>query len=90
MYQRNSRRAGVAMVALSLCLRLCMLLGWDAKAAAFLSQAARQPDFARFLLYLATGQVVSAAEPTAEQQLYILQWEPAEEPENEPADEPEP
>lgn len=78
------------MVALSLCLRLCMLLGWDAKAAAFLSQAARQPDFARFLLYLETGQVVSAAEPTAEQQLYILQWEPAEEPENEPADEPEP
>ena len=50
MYQRNSRRAGAAMVALSLCLRLCMLLGWDAKAAAFLSQAARQPDFARFLL----------------------------------------
>lgn len=75
MYQRNSRRAGAAMVALSLCLRLCILLGWDAKAAAFLSRAAQQPAFAQWMLYLETGQVVSAAEVPAEQQVYILQWE---------------
>lgn len=74
MYQRKSRRAGAAMVALSLCLRLCILLGLDAKAAALLSQAAQTPVFAQWMLYLETGQVASVEQPE-DTQVFVLQWE---------------
>ena len=77
MYQRKSRRAGAAMVALSLCLRLCILLGLDAKAAALLSQAAQTPAFAQWMLYLETGQVASVEQPE-DTQVFVLQWEQPE------------
>lgn len=96
MYQRKSRRAGAAMVALSLCLRLCILLGLDAKAAALLSQAAQTPAFAQWMLYLETGQVASVEQPE-DTQVFVLQWEqredsPAQQAEEEsdaPADTPQ-
>ena len=65
MYQRKSRRYGAAMVALSLCLRLGIFLGLDAKAAAMLSQAARQEEFAAWMLYLETGKRAAPEEETA-------------------------
>ena len=73
MYQSKSRRYGAAMVALSLCLRLCIYLGLDAKAAAILSQAARQTPFAAFMLYLETGQVSRAQETQGP--VYVLEME---------------
>ena len=73
MYQSKSRRYGAAMVALSLCLRLCIYLGLDAKAAAVLSQAARQTPFAAFMLYLETGQVSRAQETQGP--VYVLEME---------------
>lgn len=71
MYQRKSRRYGAAMVALSLCLRLGIFLGLDAKAAAMLSQAARQEEFAAWMLYLETGKRARTAEET--QPVYVLE-----------------
>ncbi|MGN0979759.1 MAG: stage II sporulation protein P [Candidatus Avoscillospira sp.] len=77
MYERKSRRCCAAMLAVSVCLRLCMFLGLDAKAAAWISTAARSTDFARWMVFLETGQVTQAEEPAQEQSLYVLRMEPA-------------
>ena len=89
MYQRKSRRYGAAMVALSLCLRLGIFLGLDAKAAAMLSQAARQEEFAAWMLYLETGKRAAPEEET--QPVYVLELTraPEEEVEEEPEEEEE-
>lgn len=89
MYQRKSRRYGAAMVALSLCLRLGIFLGLDAKAAAMLSQAARQEEFAAWMLYLETGKRAGTAEET--QPVYVLEVTraPEETPEEVPEEVPE-
>ena len=93
MYQRKSRRYGAAMVALSLCLRLGIFLGLDAKAPAMLSQAARQEEFAAWMLYLETGKRAAPEEET--QPVYVLELtrapeeEVEEEPEEAPAEEEE-
>ena len=79
MYQRNSRRCCALMLAVSICLRVCMFLGLDAKAATMLADAAKSTDFARFLLYLETGQVTQAEAPETETQLVVLRMmEPQE------------
>lgn len=81
MYQRNSRRCCAMMLLMSICLRLCMLLGLDARAAAYLVDTAESPDFARFLLYLETGQVTQAEPLEPETQLVVLQiQQPREQP----------
>lgn len=72
MYQRKSRRYGALMLAVSICLRLCMFLGLDAKAAAFLSDAAKNREFARWMLFLETGQAVSLPEEAPER-LFVLE-----------------
>lgn len=74
MYERKSRRYCAAMVILSVCLRLCMLLGLDAKAAELLSQGAKNREFAKLLLFLETGQAVEAEEPPRETKLWTLRW----------------
>ena len=51
MYQRNSRRCGALMLAVSVCLRICMFLGLDARAAAYLTNAAKSTEFARWMLF---------------------------------------
>ena len=56
------------MLTVSICLRICMFLGLDARAAAMLASAAQDTGFARFLLYLETGRTASAEEAQAEAQ----------------------
>lgn len=87
MYERKSRRCCAAMLAVSVCLRLCMFLGLDAKAAAWVSTAARSTEFARWMVFLETGQVAQAEEPEAEQALYVLEIEPEAETAEKPVQE---
>ncbi len=93
MYQKN-RRACAAMLLVSVCLRLSMALGLDAKAAAWISSAAAQPDFARFLLFLETGQALPAEAGDEPPTLWVLKVEEmpptAPEPPEEPLPEPAP
>ncbi len=86
MYQRKSRIYCVLMLAVSICLRLCMLLGLDAKAAAALSSAASQPEFARWMLFLETGQAVTVEEKSPETQLWVLRVEQEQVPSQPAAD----
>ena len=91
MYQSRGRRCCAWMLAVSVCLRLCMFLGLDARAAAFLSQAAKQTEFARFMLFLETGQAVDVEPEKPEPRLWVLQVEPPEVPQpQEPAELPQP
>lgn len=83
MYREKSRRYGALMLAVSVCLRLCMALGLDAKAAALLSQAAKSREFARWMLFLETGQAVTVPEKEPER-LYVLEIEPTPVPEEAP------
>lgn len=81
MYERKSRRCCAAMLAFSVCLRLCMFLGLDAKAAAWAVRTAQSTDFARWMLFLETGQAAQAEEPEEEPQLWVLHWmDPADKP----------
>ncbi len=86
MYQR-SRRACFWMLAASMCLRLCLALGLDARAMAYLSKAAAQPEFVRTMVYLETGQAAPLPEiPEMEPpdpNLWIVKLEPLPEPEPE-------
>lgn len=77
MYQRKSRRCCAWMLAVSICLRLCMFLGLDAKAAAFVTTAAKSTEFARWMLFLETGQAVAPSDMPTEQQpqLWVLKVE---------------
>lgn len=87
MYQRKSRRYGAFMLAISICLRLCMFLGLDAKAAAFLSETAKSREFARWMLFLETGKMVTVEEEP--DRLFVLEILPEEKPVEEPQPEPE-
>ncbi len=80
MYERKNRRCCALMLAVSVCLRLCIFLGLDAKAAAWASQAAGSTDFARWMLFLETGQAAQAEAPVPEQRLWVLKYQgdPAE------------
>lgn len=78
MYERKNRRCCAAMLAVSVCLRLCMFLGLDAKAAAWVSEAASSTGFARWMLFLETGQAAQAEEPVPEQRLWVLKYEDAQ------------
>lgn len=80
MYQRKSRRCCAWMLAVSICLRLCIFLGLDAKAAAFVAAAARSTEFARWMLFLETGRAAQPDVETEQQpQLWVLKVEqPAE------------
>lgn len=75
MYQRKSRQYCAVMVIVSLLLRLCMALGLDTWAASAVLDAAAHPDFARWMLYLETGQVQPAEVQEPDPQLWVLQWE---------------
>lgn len=89
MYERKSRRCCAAMLAFSVCLRLCMFLGLDAKAMAWVSRTAQSTEFARWMLFLETGQAAQVEEPEEEPQMWVLHWiEP--ETEDAPAAEPLP
>lgn len=90
MYQRRSRRCCALMLAVSVCLRLCMLLGLDAKAAALLSAAAREPEFARWMLFLETGQAAPSPEEPEQTRLWVLQVEEEAPPDPAPVAEPDP
>lgn len=87
MYQRKSRRYGAFMLAISICLRLCMFLGLDAKAAAFLSETAKSREFAQWMLFLETGKMVTVQEEP--DRLFVLEILPEEKPPEEPQAEPE-
>ena len=87
MYQRKSRRYGAFMLAISICLRLCMFLGLDAKAAAFLSETAKSREFARWMLFLETGKLATVTEEPG--RLFVLEILPEEQPTEEPMPEPE-
>ena len=94
MYQRKSRRCCALMLAVSICLRLCMLLGLDAKAAAWLTDLAAEPEFVRWMLFLETGQAAPLEQEDPLPRLWILRVE-QEQPEadelaEEPPEEPEP
>lgn len=84
MYERKSKAYGAFMIAVSILLRLSAAMGLDAGAAAAVTQAAEDRDFARFLLYLETGQAQQISEPAEEPEVMILQtnitYQPAEEP----------
>ena len=89
MYQRNSRRCCALMLAVSICLRICMALGLDAKAAAVLADAAKSTELTRFLLYLETGSAAQVEEPEPETRhvvLRISQPQAAQTPEPETVD----
>lgn len=89
MYQRKSRRCCALMLAVSVCLRVCMLLGLDARAAAWMSKQAAQPEFIRRMLFLETGQAVSAVPEQPEPKLWVLRVEPeAQTAPEEPPEEP--
>ena len=93
MYRRKSRRCCALMLTVSVCLRICMFLGLDAKAAAFLAETAQNTDFARFLLYLETGQVLPAEAAPPEPEIIVLRYlEPISRPGTQPLppEEPEP
>ena len=98
MYQKKSRRCCALMLTVSICLRVCMLLGLDARAAALLSQAAQSTELARWVLFLETGQALPSpapAESAPELQLVVLEIQkvkpaPVEAPESEASPEPEP
>ena len=77
MYQRKSRRCCALMLAVSICLRLCLLLGLDAKAAAWLSHVAAQPEFARWMLFLETGTAVPLEREPEKPRLWVLRVEQA-------------
>lgn len=87
MYERKSRRCCAAMLVVSVCLRLCMFLGLDAKAAAWISNAAKSTEFARWMLFLETGRAAQAEEPEPEQPLYVLRIEPEEDAADKPVQE---
>ena len=81
MYQRNSRRCGALMLAVSVCLRICMFLGLDARAAAYLTNAAKSTEFARWMLFLETGQAVEVVETPPQSHLWVLEVEQPPQPE---------
>ncbi len=91
MHKGKSRRCCAWMLALSVCLRLSMALGLDARAMAFLTRTARQEEFARWMLFLETGQAVQVQEQEPEAKLWVLQVEqPMEEEKEAPVEEPAP
>ena len=93
MYQRKNKVYCLLMLAFSICLRLCMLLGLDAKAAAAISSAASEPDFARWMLFLETGKAVQVEETPELPQLWVLKVEQEQPPAQQmtdPVPEPEP
>lgn len=73
------------MLAVSVCLRLAVSFGWDAKAAAFLTDVAKDREFARVMLFLETGQAVPSPEEETPR-LFVLhmEQEKQEEPEEVP------
>ena len=73
MYQQKSRRCCAMMLAVSVCLRICMFLGLDAKAMSWLTQTAQSPDFARWMLYLESGRITTYEEPEPETELFVLE-----------------
>ena len=66
MYQRKSRQYCAAMLIVSVCLRLCMFLGLDDRLGQLVMDALHDPKTVEFLLFLETGQRVSAQPPEQE------------------------
>lgn len=74
MYQGRSRRWGVWMLTVSICLRLCMLLGLDARAAAWVSDAVTSPAFTRWMLFLETGQLSSLQQDLPQNEAVVIHY----------------
>lgn len=72
MYQRNRRRCCALMLTVSVCLRLCMAFGLDARAAQLLTEAAQQPAFAQWMLFLETGRVIDVETPPPESRMAVV------------------
>lgn len=72
MYQQRNRRYCAMLLAVSVCLRLCMFLGLDAKAIGWATEAAKSETFARWMLFLESGRLGEAVETEAETELYVL------------------
>lgn len=72
MYQRKSRQVCALMLTVSICLRLCMLLGLDARARDLLTGTAQNTEFARFLLFLETGQAADVEFTPPEPEVLVL------------------
>lgn len=75
MYQSKTRRCGIALLSLSICLRLCMLLGLDSRAGAWLSQAVSGQEAARWLIFWQTGQAAPAEQPEQKPEMIVLRYE---------------
>lgn len=86
MYQRDHRRYCAFMVLFSLVLRLSMALGLDTAAASALVSAAKEPDFARWMLYRETGLVTQISMPEQSPELWVLKMAETDESEPPPAD----
>ncbi len=85
MYHDRSKRCCAWMLVFSLCLRLCLTAGLDTKAVAMLAQAASEPDTARFLLFLETGQAPAVVPEEPETQMAVVRvLAPQDKPEPEP------
>lgn len=74
MYQGRSRRCGALMLTVSICLRLCMLLGLDTRAAALVSEIVTSRSFAQWVLFLETGQKASIEQPLPQTQTVVIHY----------------
>lgn len=74
MYQGRSRRWGALMLTVSICLRLCMLLGLDTRAAALVSEIVTGRSFAQWMLFLETGQAASVEQPLSQPQTVVIHY----------------
>lgn len=73
MYRRKSRQCCAAMLIVSICLRVCMFLGLDARLGQWLRQIAFAPETAQFLLYLETGQVAHVPQPQPKAEILVVE-----------------
>lgn len=72
MYRKRSRQCCALMIIVSVCLRLCMLLGLDEQLGSMALEITGRQETAEFLLYLETGQrLPSPSQPERPQMLVV-------------------
>lgn len=87
LYRNKGRQCCAAMLIVSVCLRLCMMLGLDEHLAQMAKRAIRDPRTAQILLYLETG--VRPAVPELRPQVVFIKQPPQpEEPPPQPEEPP--
>lgn len=75
MYQSKTKRCGLVLLSVSICLRVCMLLGLDSRAAALLHDVTTGRETARWLLFWQTGQAAPAEQPEQTPEMIVLRYE---------------